>query len=675
MVQPLWQLVLFTFVFSAVLKFRLPEGEPIASFPVFLFAALIPWSAFNEGVSRSTTAITDNASLVKKLSFPPELLISSAIAGGLVQSALSAGIFIVYLAIVGDLSLVTLPWLLLALPLQVALTLGIGLLLAALQVYLRDVVQVVGVGLTTWFYLTPIVYPFSMVPEWLQVWISLNPLTGLVGLYRLAFVGGSSTAGLRSGCWRCWPVWRWFSGIWCFRACGQGLRMKSEPGAQPRIEARGLGKTYRLYPTPWHRLLERLGGAARHREHVALEPLDLSLRAGEGLGIVGPNGAGKSTLLSLLAGVLEPSRGEVTVRGTVSSILELGAGFHPEFTGAQNIRINAAMLGLSESAVEERTPAIVEFCELGSFIDEPVKFYSSGMSMRLAFAIATQVEPEVLIIDEALSVGDGYFQKKCTDRILELMAGGTCLLFCSHAMYFVERFCGRALWLEHGRVAAEGEVHEVIDAYERELDRRRGQAKKSEAMEAKVNPASADADSAAGPARIREVRMLHAHPEPQISDAAGRLEGCVAYPPGGRWAVEIVWTTSDSNLRFHIGLGVDRSDGVQALSFSTHRHGLDPLSGASRYRCTIGLASLPINLGHFDVFVYLLDEEGVHVYDHRIVENAFEVSSGEYRIGLISVRPDISWGAEESDGSRSAPNQVDSTRSSTSLLTPEPSDL
>ena len=190
LVQPLWQLVLFTFVFSAVLKFRLPEGEPIASFPVFLFAALIPWSAFQEGVSRSTTAITDNASLVKKLSFPPELLILSAIAGGLVQSAISAAIFVVYLAVAGDLSLSTLPWLLLALPLQIALTLGIGLLLAALQVFLRDVVQVVGVGMTTWFYLTPIVYPFSLVPEWLKIWLSLNPLTGLVGLYRLAFVGG-----------------------------------------------------------------------------------------------------------------------------------------------------------------------------------------------------------------------------------------------------------------------------------------------------------------------------------------------------------------------------------------------------------------------------------------------------------------------------------------------------
>ncbi len=419
--------------------------------------------------------------------------------------------------------------------------------------------------------------------------------------------------------------------------------MRSEAGAaEPRIEARGLGKTYRLYPTPWHRLLERLGGRCRHREHVALEPLDFGLLPGEGLGIVGPNGAGKSTLLSLLAGVLEPSCGEVIVRGTISSILELGAGFHPEFSGAQNIRINAAMLGLSEAAVEERTPAIIEFCELGSYIDEPVKFYSSGMSMRLAFAIATQVEPEVLIIDEALSVGDGYFQKKCTDRILDLMADGTSLLFCSHAMYFVERFCRRALWLEQGRVAALGDVHEVIDAYERELDRRRGEAKKEEVSQSISAPPSAD-EPGGRPARLGSIRMLHARTPTQDGERA-QLEGCVAYSPESPWGVEITWSTTDPDLRFHVGLGVDRSDGVQALSFATHKLGLEPLSGRNEYSCSVELESLPINLGHFDLFVYLLDEEGVHVFDHRIVESAFEVSSGEYRIGLISAAPTVRWG-------------------------------
>ena len=413
---------------------------------------------------------------------------------------------------------------------------------------------------------------------------------------------------------------------------------------EPRIEAHGLGKTYRLYPTPWHRLLERLGGRPRHREHVALEPLDFVLSPGEGLGIVGPNGAGKSTLLSLLAGVLEPSSGDVVVRGTVSSILELGAGFHPEFTGAQNIRINAAMLGLGEAEVEAKTPAIIDFCELGTYIDEPVKFYSSGMSMRLAFAIATQVEPEVLIIDEALSVGDGYFQKKCTDRILELMAAGTSLLFCSHAMYFVERFCRRALWLERGRVAALGDVHEVIDSYERELDRRRGEAKKEAEAQESAEPPAASEEPGARPARLRAIRMLHASTVEDSDPRSGSLDGCVSYSPESPWGVEITWTSSDPSLQFHVGLGVDRSDGVQTLSFATHKLGFEPQTGRCEYGCKVELASLPINLGHFDLFVYLLDEEGVHVHDHRVVENAFEVTSGAYRIGLISVSPRVTWG-------------------------------
>ncbi|MCI0344366.1 MAG: ABC transporter ATP-binding protein, partial [Chloroflexi bacterium] len=220
------------------------------------------------------------------------------------------------------------------------------------------------------------------------------------------------------------------------------------------VTVHGLSKRYRVYATPWDRLWEALTRRPRHRDFHALDDVGFTLERGEGLAVIGENGAGKSTLLKILAGITAPTAGRLEVRGKIASILELGSGFHPEFTGRQNIVLNAAMLGLSEAEVKARMPEIVGFSELGEFIDQPVKCYSTGMAMRLGFSIATQVDPEVLIIDEALSVGDGYFQKKCMDRLQRYVEEGGTLLFCSHAMYYVSAFCRRAMWLKQGRVEA-----------------------------------------------------------------------------------------------------------------------------------------------------------------------------------------------------------------------------
>ena len=197
--------------------------------------------------------------------------------------------------------------------------------------------------------------------------------------------------------------------------------------------------------------------------------------------MVGENGAGKSTLLKILAGITAPSTGALRVEGKIASILELGSGFHPEFTGRQNIVLNAAMLGLTQAEVEAKTPDIVAFSELGHFIDQPVKTYSTGMAMRLGFAIATQVDPDILIIDEALSVGDGYFQKKCMDRMGRFVAEGGTLLFCSHAMYYVSVFCQQALWLRAGRAEALGPVDQVVREYEAFLARKSAAAERGPA--------------------------------------------------------------------------------------------------------------------------------------------------------------------------------------------------
>ena len=363
---------------------------------------------------------------------------------------------------------------------------------------------------------------------------------------------------------------------------------------------------------------------------MALESLDFELRAGQTLGVVGQNGAGKSTLLKLLAGVLQPTQGSLEVHGTVSSILELGAGFHPEFTGHQNIRINAAMLGLTEAQLDERLPDIVEFCELGSFLDQPVKVYSSGMSMRLAFSIAAQVRPDILIIDEALSVGDGYFQKKCMDRILELIDGGTALLFCSHAMYYVSTLCQEALWLRNGEVAAQGDNDHVVQEYEEFLlaqdgERRHANAPQG-AEDATLVPLEDDADD--GPVRIRAVQL----------EADGvALGGEEGIRPGATLAVNVSWSSGTPHQRFQVGVGINRLDGVEIFAVDTRDADLD-LVGSNEYRVRFEIPNQPLLRGQFSVHAYVLDEKGMHSFDRRVLHDAFRVvPAGRYEFGAVQV--------------------------------------
>ncbi len=237
--------------------------------------------------------------------------------------------------------------------------------------------------------------------------------------------------------------------------------------SEPRIEARGLGKTYRRYAQPRDRLVEwlSLGRVRRHVEFVALEPLDLVVRAGECLGIVGENGAGKSTLLKLVSGVLEPGAGQVTTRGRVVSLLELGTGFHPELDGVANIRQSARVLGFDPATVEQRLAEILAFAELGEFLHEPVKSYSSGMYVRLAFALFAHLDPEIYVVDEALSVGDVFFQQKCFRFLEGLKRSGAAVLFASHDMQAVLRLADRVLLLEHGRQIALGDPVETVHLY------------------------------------------------------------------------------------------------------------------------------------------------------------------------------------------------------------------
>jgi lipopolysaccharide transport system ATP-binding protein len=401
------------------------------------------------------------------------------------------------------------------------------------------------------------------------------------------------------------------------------------------VSAREVSKTYRAYTRPLDRVVELVTGRSRHREYRALETVSFEQVRGEGLALVGENGAGKSTLLKILAGITTPSAGQVTVRGRVASILELGSGFHPEFTGRQNIVLNAALLGLGEEEVREATPRILGFAELGAFIDEPVKTYSTGMAMRLGFAIATQVDPDVLIIDEALSVGDGYFQKKCMDRLQAYVDGGGTLLFCSHAMYYVSAFCQRALWLRQGRVEALGAVERVVRDYEDYLAMRsrsaaagNGHSELARGVAPGAGPAVATGEGAAKPARLLAVRL-----------DGGSADGPLR--PGQPLELDIEWQAERADLAFHLGVGFNRVDEIEVCAFSSLQDGLPPFTGNTRYRARLRVPELPIVKGSFSVYVFLVDERGLHVYDQRLLAGAFRVEDSGYHFGLVRV--DHSW--------------------------------
>lgn len=240
------------------------------------------------------------------------------------------------------------------------------------------------------------------------------------------------------------------------------------------ISLQGIGKTYRVWQSPEARLQAALWSLLRqerraqgyYQDFVALADVNLEIKRGESLGIVGLNGSGKSTLLQIIAGTLHPSAGEVAVRGRIAALLELGAGFNPDFTGRENVYLNAAVLGLSRAEVDQRFAAIAEFADIGDFIEQPVKTYSSGMYIRLAFAVLSQIDPDILIIDEALAVGDFLFQQKCYDKIREFRKRGCTFLFVSHGMGTVLELCDRAIVLDRGRMIFAGDPKSAVDLYE-----------------------------------------------------------------------------------------------------------------------------------------------------------------------------------------------------------------
>ena len=236
------------------------------------------------------------------------------------------------------------------------------------------------------------------------------------------------------------------------------------------IAVKDVRKIYKLYDKPQDRVKEALGfGKKSHKVHYALNGVSMNIRRGETVGIIGTNGSGKSTILKIITGVLNPTEGEVVVDGRISALLELGAGFNMEYNGIENVYLNGTMMGFSEKEIDEKLPAILEFADIGDYVYQPAKTYSSGMFVRLAFAVAINIEPEILIVDEALSVGDVFFQAKCYHKFEEFKEMGKTIIFVSHDLSSISKYCDRVYLLNKGNLLGEGSPKEMIDAYKRVL--------------------------------------------------------------------------------------------------------------------------------------------------------------------------------------------------------------
>ncbi len=348
----------------------------------------------------------------------------------------------------------------------------------------------------------------------------------------------------------------------------------------------------------------------RGAAHVfrALEDVSFTLRCGESLGIVGENGAGKSTLLKIVAGVIAPTRGRVDVDGRVGALLELGSGFHPEYTGLANIGLAAALLGLAPSEIAAKREEIIAFADLGEHIRDPIKHYSSGMVVRLGFAIATALRPEILITDEVLAVGDESFQKKCIAWIEGYLADGGTLLLCSHSMYHVQKLCRHALWLRNGKVERYGAAVEVTQAYLAFHEEKSAKAK---------NPM---APAEASRARIYAVQSLDLSPSDLVAQGDTLIIRGLVYSPDCRVPVVLI--------------GIVRADGTPVYGVATDMDGVTPVRmTADQFSFSLTLPDVALLPGKYVVRAHALDPEGVRLFD--TVERAFVVTGTSRELGFV----------------------------------------
>ncbi|MBN9627288.1 ABC transporter ATP-binding protein [Acidovorax sp.] len=399
--------------------------------------------------------------------------------------------------------------------------------------------------------------------------------------------------------------------------------MSAQSGKLQVLQVDGVSKEYRLYASARDRLKALVTGKPYHRSHWALRDVTFKLGRGECLGVVGNNGAGKSSLLKLLAGTLLPTQGKLERAGRVTAILELGAGFHPDFTGRENLYFAGNIIGIPAPEMRRLEPEIVAFSELGEALERPVKTYSSGMVVRLAFALVTAVQPDLLIIDEALAVGDQHFQKKCVDRIDAFRRNGCTILFCSHSLYHVRQLCDRALWLDGGVVKALGDTESVLAAYEKHV-RMQEQTKEAAivAVASAMASNSVQPDSRSAACIVSVALDGLGLGEPPLLESEDLVVHIEVFSPQGAPP--------------SIGVMLEQAQGVGIDSVATHADGVLPKSlGAGRWRSTLTFSRLPLHTGEYVVSAYLFDGQGLVVFEEWRRYLTFRVMRPSLTPGLV----------------------------------------
>ena len=368
------------------------------------------------------------------------------------------------------------------------------------------------------------------------------------------------------------------------------------------------------------------GRSNLHKEEFwALRDIDLEIESASTVGLIGPNGSGKSTLLSLIGGIIQPTTGVVTRRGRLAALLELGAGFHPDLTGRENVYLNASILGLSKAQTDHHFDAIVDFSGIQPFIDTQVKFYSSGMYVRLAFAVAVHVDPDVLLVDEVLAVGDEPFQRKCMDRIHTFQSEGRTIVLVSHSLDQVAELCDRALVLERGQIQVDGEPRDALRHLRADFEATREEERERER----------DRDAAeVRTSRARVVRV-------DVLDTAG--QPLKATKPGEDVSIRVRVEATDRLEDWILGVGIDSPLGHVVYGTNTRLLGvpMPPLLGDGVFE--VRLPHLWLGEGQYSVHGAIAEGSGVQV--HRLIDAAtFSVESDGHSIGYLHTQPEVRFG-------------------------------
>ena len=400
---------------------------------------------------------------------------------------------------------------------------------------------------------------------------------------------------------------------------------------QPAVSFRNVSKRFQMTSNRPQTVLETLIALTsgkwlrrQHQELWALRDLSFDLMPGESLGIIGRNGSGKSTLLKLIARILRPNSGQIIVRGRVSALLELGAGFHPDLTGRENVYLNGSLLGLTDQQVADRFQDIVNFSELNDFIDVPVKHYSSGMYMRLSFSVAVHVNPDILLIDEILAVGDQGFQKKCIDRIYQLQQQGTTIVLVSHHADTVRDLCSHVLWIENGVLHDSGTADDVLEQYSRFYARRRNEQEEGQERSFERQ--------GTGEIKIERVRLLNEDGKQGPSFATGDL-----------MTVAIDYVAREPVRQPYFEVTVHHEDGTLVNGPNSCPLAAPDTLVTGRGTVCYRIDYLPLLAGNYRLSVAIHDGHSAHPYDQHVEAYTFRVESEETAKGLVAIPATWEW--------------------------------